>query len=323
MSKIKFYFNTKSLTYEKVQVRLWDRLKRLLGILISGLVFAAVTIFLAYRFFDSPKERQLRREIEALEENYVILNKKLDLVSKVLTELEERDDNIYRAIFEAQPIPGAVRKAGFGGADRYRDLERLSNNSLLLSTTKKMDHLTKALVVQSRSYDELIRLTNGKELMLASIPAIQPVSNKKLRRMASGFGYRTHPIYKTQHFHSGMDFAAPSGTPIYATGDGIVERADNTAQGYGNHVVINHGYGYKTLYGHMSRFAVRAGKKVKRGEVIGYIGSTGISTAPHVHYEVIRNGVKVNPVNYYYNDLSPAEYQAMIEMSATSNQSFD
>jgi murein DD-endopeptidase MepM/ murein hydrolase activator NlpD len=323
MSKIKFYFNTKSLTYEKVQVKLWDRVKRILGFLVTGLAFAAVTMFFAYTYFDSPKEKQLRREIEALTYQYEILNERMERVASVMQDLQERDDNIYRVIFEAEPIPSEMRNAGFGGIDRYRELEGLSNSDLLISTTKKLDQLSKKIYVQSKSFDEIVKMANNKSVLLASIPAIQPISNKNLRRMASGFGYRTHPIYKTTHFHTGMDFSAPVGTPVFATGDGVVERADNLAQGYGNHIVINHSFGYKTLYGHLSRFAVRAGKKVKRGDLIGYIGSTGMSTAPHLHYEVIRNNQKVNPVNYYYNDLSPEEYQAMIELSSQSNQSFD
>lgn len=323
MSKIKFYFNTKSLTYEKVQVKLWDRVKRILGFLITGLAFAAVTMFFAYTYFDSPKEKQLRREIETLSYQYEILNERMERVSMVVQNLQERDDNIYRVIFEAEPIPSEMRNAGYGGVDRYRELEGLSNSDLLIGTTVKLDKLSKQIYIQSKSFDEIVKMANNKSILLASIPAIQPISNKNLRRMASGFGYRTHPIYKTTHFHTGMDFSAPVGTPVFATGDGTIERADNLAQGYGNHIVINHNFGYKTLYGHLSRFAVKAGKKVKRGDLIGYIGSTGMSTAPHLHYEVIRNNQKVNPVNYYYNDLSPEEYQAMIELSSQSNQSFD
>jgi murein DD-endopeptidase MepM/ murein hydrolase activator NlpD len=323
MSKIKFYFNTKSLTYEKVQVKFLDRVKRVLGFLVTGIVFAAITMFFAYSYFDSPKEKKLKREIEVMEYQYDLLRERINQLEVVMNNLQERDDNIYRVIFEADPIPGTIRNAGFGGIDRYKKLEGLSNSELLVGTTQKLDQLAKKMYIQSKSFDELVKLANGKEAMLACIPAIQPISNKNLRNMASGYGYRTHPIYKTTHFHSGMDFSAPIGAPIYATGDGTVERADNTAQGYGNHVVINHGFGYKTLYGHMSRFNVRPGKKVKRGEIIGYIGSTGMSTAPHLHYEVIKGGNKINPINYYYNDLSPAEYQAMIELASTSNQSFD
>jgi len=323
MSKVKFYYNTKSLKYEKVQVRVWDRIKKALYFLATGLVFATLTIFIAYSYFDSPKEKKLKREIEELAYQYELVNTRLGQVATVLEDLQERDDNIYRVIFEAEPIPNDIRKAGFGGVDRYRDLEGYANSRLMVETTQKLDKISKQLYIQSKSFDEVVRMAKNKEIMLAAIPAVQPISNKELKRMASGFGYRTHPIYKTEHFHAGMDFAATTGTEIYATGDGIVERADDGAQGYGNHVVINHGYGYQTLYGHMSKFKVRAGQKVKRGDIIGLVGSTGTSTAPHLHYEVIKNGNKINPVNFYYNDLSPSEYEQMIEISSRASQSFD
>ena len=323
MSKIKFYFNTKSLTYEKVQVKFWDRFKRFLGFLITGLAFASVTMFFAYRYFDSPKEKQLKREIEGLKYQYDILDGRLNQMNLVLADLQNRDDNVYRVIFEADPIPAEIRNAGFGGVDRYRDLQGLGNSELMIETTKKLDKIAKKMYIQSKSFDDVVKLATNKSVLLASIPAIMPISNKNLKSMASGFGYRTHPIYKTAHFHSGLDFSAAIGTPIYATGDGIVEQADNLAQGYGNHVVINHNFGYKTLYGHMSRIAAKRGQKVKRGDIIGYVGSTGVSTGPHLHYEVIKNNTKINPVNFFYNDLSPSEYQAMIEQSSKNNQSFD
>lgn len=323
MSKIKFYFNTKSLTYEKVQVKFWDRFKRFLGFLITGLAFASVTMFFAYRYFDSPKEKQLKREIEGLKYQYDILDGRLNQMNLVLADLQNRDDNVYRVIFEADPIPAEIRNAGFGGVDRYRDLEGLGNSELMVETTKKLDKIAKKMYIQSKSFDDVVKLATNKSVLLASIPAIMPISNKNLKSMASGFGYRTHPIYKTAHFHSGLDFSAAIGTPIYSTGDGIVEQADNLAQGYGNHVVINHNFGYKTLYGHMSRIAAKRGQKVKRGDIIGYVGSTGVSTGPHLHYEVIKNNTKINPVNFFYNDLSPSEYQAMIEQSSKNNQSFD
>lgn len=323
MSKIKFYFNTKSLTYEKVQIKLWDRFKRFAGFLITGIAFASVTMFVAYRYFDSPKEKQLRREIETMKYQYDILENKLNQVNVVLSDMQNRDDNIYRVIFEADPIPSEIRNAGFGGVDRYKALEGFNSSNVVINVTKKLDKISKKMYIQSKSFDDVVKLANNKSVMLASIPAIQPINKKNLKSVASGFGYRTHPIYKTMHLHSGMDFSAPIGTPIYATGDGIVESADNLAQGYGNHVVINHNFGYKTLYGHMSRYAVRRGQKVKRGDVIGYVGNTGMSTGPHLHYEVIKNDVKINPINFYYNDLSPAEYELMIEQSSKSNQSFD
>ena len=232
-------------------------------------------------------------------------------------------DNIYRVIFEAEPIAEEIRKAGFGGVNKYSYLEGFSNSELLTKIDKKFDILTKQLYIQSKSFDQVIELTKNKNDMLSSIPAIQPVSNKDLGRMASGFGYRIDPIYKTRKFHAGMDFSAKTGTPIYATGNGKVFRVRKSKRGYGNHVIIDHGYGYKTLYAHMSKSSVKKNQKVNRGDIIGYVGNTGKSVAPHLHYEVHKDGKKVNPINFYYNDLSANEYEKMIEISNQSNQSFD
>lgn len=323
MSKIKYRFNPKSLTYERVKIS-WKELSlKILSYLTTGTVFAVITILIAYKFIDSPKEIQLQRELEISRMQLENLNRKFDQVGLVLKDMEERDNNIYRVIFEAEPIPSDIRRAGFGGVDRYSKLEGLSNSDILIETTQRLDQLTKQLYIQSKSFDEVVKMAQNKAEMISSIPAIMPINNKNLKHMPSGFGWRTHPIYKTSEFHPGMDFAAPTGTPIYSTGDGVIERADNLAQGYGNHVVVNHGYGYQTLYGHMSKIAVKAGQKIKRGELLGYVGSTGLSTAPHVHYEVIKNNEKVNPINYYYNDLSPEEYQVMLEQSSKASQSFD
>ena len=226
-------------------------------------------------------------------------------------------------IFEAEPIPASIREAGFGGVDRYKALLGYNNSELMIESTKRIDQISKQLYIQSKSFDELAKLVKSKEQLLACIPAIQPISNKDLKHVPSGYGWRTDPIYKTAEFHPGLDFTANTGTEIYATGDGIVITADAAAQGYGNHVVISHGFGYQTLYGHMSKIAVAIGKKVKRGELIGYVGSTGRSTGPHVHYEVIKSGEKVNPINFFFNDLSPAEYQEMITLASRPSQSFD
>lgn len=323
MSKVKYRFNTKSLTYEKVKVTFKERLWKVFSYLGTGLVFATVTIILAFKFLPSPVQKAQDREIQALRLQYDVLNKKMDQVQVVLKDLQDRDDNIYRVIFEAEPIPNSVREAGFGGADRYSVFDNYDNADLLKSSTERLDRLTKQLYIQSKSFDEVVNLAKSKERLLASIPAIMPINNKDLRHLPSGFGWRTHPIYKTQEFHPGMDFAAEQGTPIYATGDGMVEVADAAAQGYGNHVVLNHGFGYQTLYGHMSKIVARVGQKIKRGQLIGYVGSTGLSTAPHVHYEVIKNGEKVNPVNFYYNDLTPEQYQLLLELASKSSQSFD
>ena len=323
MSKVKYRYNTKSLSYEKVEVPFYKRVLKVLSYLATGTVFAALTILVAYTYIDSPKEKIQKREIEELKLQYELLANRFGQMSAVLSDLQNRDDNIYRMVFEAEPIPDNIRKAGFGGVDRYKELEGYENSSLMMEATKKMDRIAKQLYIQSKSFDEVIVLAKNKEKLLASIPAIQPISNKALKHVPSGFGWRTDPIYKTAEFHPGLDFTANTGTKIYATGDGIVERADNMAQGYGNHVVINHGFGYETLYGHMSRIVARVGQRVKRGELIGYVGSTGRSTGPHVHYEVIKNGGKINPINYFFNDLSPAEYEQMIEMASRASQSFD
>lgn len=323
MSKVKYKFNTKSLTYEKVSITFKERTLKLLSYLATGTVFATITIILAYNFLDSPKEKKLRREIEKLKLEYEALNGKMLMAEGVLADLQDRDNNIYRVIFESEPIPDNIRKAGFGGSDRYRNLQGYDNTQVMEETSQKLDRLLKQIYIQSKSFDDVLKLAKNKEEMINSIPAIMPLNIKNMIRQPGGFGWRTHPIYKTQEFHPGMDFPAAEGVPIYATGDGIVEQSDANMQGYGNHVVINHGYSYQTLYGHMSKIMVRAGQKVKRGQLIGLVGSTGLSTAPHLHYEVIKNGQKVNPINFYYNDLNPEQYQQMLQLSQQSSQSFD
>ncbi len=323
MSKIKYKFNTKSLTYEKVTISFFKRVGQALSYLGTGLVFATITIFIAFNYFDSPKEIQLKREISELKLQYDLINNRMEDVSEILDDIQNRDNNVYRTIFEAEPIPSSIRTAGFGGSDRYKELQGFNNSELVISTTKRLDRISKQLYIQSKSFDEVARLVKDKAILLASIPAIQPISNKDLRHQPSGFGWRTHPIYKTSEFHPGMDFAAPEGTVIHSTGDGVVVQADNSAHGYGNHVIVDHGYGYETLYGHMSKIAVRVGDAIKRGQLIGYVGNTGLSTGPHVHYEVRKNKQIVNPINFYYNDLTPAQYQKLIEISSQSSQSFD
>lgn len=323
MSKVKYRYNTKSLTYEKVEISLRRKILAVSSFLLTGVIFGALFFFLAYTYIDSPKEKELKRENAQLRLQYEFLDKKLDEVSVVLSDIQERDDNIYRVIFEAEPIADNIRKAGFGGVNRYKELEGFHSSELMVESSRKMDIILKQLYIQSKSYDDIINMAIKKEDMLASIPAIQPVSNKDLKRMASGYGPRIDPHYKTPAFHHGMDFTAPTGTPIYATGDGKVIRADNSARGYGNHVRIDHGYGYITLYAHMSKIKVRVGQKVKRGDVIGLVGNTGKSKGPHCHYEVRKNNKPINPVNFYFSDLSPVEYEIMVKMAGASNQSLD
>ena len=323
MSKIRYRFNRKTLNYERAVTSMRTHVFRVLSFLGTASVIGALAVVIAFKFFDSPKEKQLRRELEKMKLQYNLVNGRVENMNKVIEDLEHRDDNIYRVIFEAEPIPSDIRKAGFGGVDRYADLEGFDNSQLMLKLTQKVDRLAKEIYIQSKSFDEVIKMGEGKKQLLASIPAIMPISNKDLSHTPSGFGWRMHPIYKISKMHTGMDFTASLGTIIYATGDGIVEVADSESAGYGSHVVINHSYGYETLYGHMSKILVKKGQHVQRGEKIGLVGSTGTSTGPHCHYEVIKNGQKINPVNYYFLDLSPQEYATIVSQSDRNNQSFD
>lgn len=319
----KYKYNTKTLSYEKIDPNFRDYLIKVLGYAATGVVFAAIFITLTYTIYDSPKEKKLKQENEQLQLQYQVLNKRLDQFAEVLKDIQKRDDNIYRVIFEAEPIPENIREAGFGGVNRYKNLEGYSNSELLINTTKKLDQLTKQLYIQSKSYDDVFEMAKRKEDMLVSIPSIMPISNKDLNRIASGFGMRTHPILKIPLMHTGQDFSAKTGTEIYATGNGIVKAIKRSNRGYGNHIIIDHGYGYETLYAHLFKFNVRKGQKVTRGDVIGYVGNTGRSTAPHLHYEVIKNGKKINPINFYYNDLTPEQYEELINISSAPIQSFD
>jgi murein DD-endopeptidase MepM/ murein hydrolase activator NlpD len=323
MAKIKYIFNHKTLSYEKVHHRFRDKVRKVLSYVLTSVFFSFIVLVIGFSIIDSPKEKQLKRELAQLELQYDLLNNRMGEVTQVMQDMASRDNNIYRVVLDADPIPSSVRTAGYGGVDRYKDLEGFSNSNLMIETTRKMDQLVRQIYVQSRSYDEIEKLAKNKEQMLACLPAIQPIDSKQLKGILSGFGMRIHPIYKVEKMHTGIDFGAALGTPIYATGDGIVERADNLEQGYGNHVVINHGFGYQTLYAHMSRIAAVVGQKVKRGQIIGYVGSTGESTGDHLHYEVIKNGVKVNPINYFYNDLNPDEYKQIISIASQPTQSLD
>lgn len=320
MSKIQYRFNTKSLTVERVDRTFRDKLKVFLRYALAGMIFSVIVLLIGFTFFDSPKERILRREIQQYKTQYEIINDRLDGLTAVLEDIQERDDNIYRVIFEAEPIPSSVREAAFGGVDRYAHLSGYRNSELISETMQRIDQLASQLYVQSKSYDEVFDMAMNKADMLASIPAIVPIE-KGTERLMSGYGMRLHPIYKTMRMHEGVDFTADTGTPIYATGDGVVTRAERNRQGYGIMVEIDHGYGYTTKYAHMSEFKVRKGQKVSRGEVIGLIGNTGTSTAPHLHYEVIYNDRTVNPVYYFHNDLSPQEFEIIIERASRVNQS--
>jgi len=321
MPKTKFKIDPHSLEFVKVKITWRERFKKISISFISMLVFSGMVLSISYNFFPSPKELALKRENKQLSLQYELLTDKVNKLSTVLGDLEDRDDNIYRTIFEAEPISKEKRLAGIGGSDRYANLEGYQNSKNEVATTKKIDLLSRRLYIQSKSYDEVYNLAKNKEKMMAAIPAIQPISNKNLTSIASGFGLRIHPVYKTWRMHAGIDFTAPVGTPIYATGDGIVENPKSGMSGYGNVIVINHGFGYETLYAHCSKIIVRPGQKVKRGEIIAYVGNSGMSTGPHVHYEVRKGRTPINPINFFYQDLSPEEYEKVIEISSRANQS--
>jgi len=325
MSKTKYYFDSDNLEFVPIKRTFVQRFYRLSLFLTSSLIIGTfITIILLNTdFIDTPKEIVQAREIDNYELQLRLLNKKLDQVESTLSNIEERDNSLYRVYFEASPIPEEQRKAGFGGVNRYDYLEGYENSELIINTTERVDILTKELVIQSKSLDEIESLAKNKESLLSSIPTIQPVSGLDLKRMASGYGYRIDPFTKRRTMHWGMDFSAKTGTPIYATGDGKVIRADNRAVGFGNHVRIDHGFGYTSLYAHMSKITVRRGYKVKRGDLIGYVGNTGRSVAPHLHYEIIKDGVKINPINFYSGSLSPSEFEELVNLASQENQSLD
>lgn len=323
MNKTKYKYNPQSLSYDEVELTLRDRVLRMLTYIAAGGVFATIILIVAFAFFKSPREIQQERELENLQANYDKLNSKIGQMEQWLGEIQEKDDYTYRLTLEMEPLPDQMRQGGRGGYDRYKYLEGYEFSDLVINTTERLDMLTKKIYVQSKSLDEVIGMAQDKESMLMAIPAIQPIAHEDLTRLASGFGYRTHPIYKTVRMHTGIDFSAPRGTEIYASGDGVVERADSDAAGYGKHVVIDHGYGYQTLYAHMTSYAVNVGDEVVRGQLIGYVGSTGTSVSPHLHYEVIKNGIKIDPINFFSADFSPEEYAELRWRAEHTGQSFD
>ena len=323
MPNTKYKYNPDSLSFDKIRLGVKAILLRSLAYVIGSIIIAVVLNFLFGLFFDSPREKALKREIEQLTLQYDLIHREMGNLEKVIEHLQETDDNLYRTIFGAEPVQATQRQAGIGGVNRYNELEGFNNSKLVIETAKKLDLIRKKVYVQSKSFDDLVLLSREKEDMLRSIPAIIPISTKDLTRIASGFGLRIHPVYKISKFHSGMDFTAPLGTEVYASGDGIVESVLSSKRGMGNYIVINHGFGYTSLYAHLESFNVKEGRKVRRGDIIGYVGNTGMSVAPHLHYEIKLNGLNVDPVNYFFNDLSPAEYEEMIEIASKTGQSFD
>jgi murein DD-endopeptidase MepM/ murein hydrolase activator NlpD len=323
MKKIKYFYNTHTLRYEKLITPLRVKLLRVFAFLATSLVSATIITYLAFRFVGSPTEKILRGQNDELRYQLQQVKGEIGEINQQVSVLEKRDNDVYRSIFEAQPIPDSLRSRQLEAQQEIAKVESLPDGELIYAIDTTIGKLRSRIAVQKKSYDEIFGLIKNKEKLLAATPAIQPVSNKDLNRIASGFGYRIDPVYKTVKYHAGLDFAAPQGTPIYATADGVVKEAGASSGGYGNNVIINHGYGYETLYGHMYRVKTQAGKRVKRGEIIGYVGSTGKSTGPHCHYEVHKNGQKLDPVYFFYNDLGPNQFDELLKRAAASNQSLD
>ncbi|CAI8327674.1 MAG: Murein DD-endopeptidase MepM [Polaribacter sejongensis] len=322
MAKVKYYYDADTLSYRKIKVKKGDYYKKTVFGVLATFLTAFIGFIVFSQFIMSPNERAQNRELENLKFHYELLSKRMEEGTSILRQLQERDNNIYRTYFEANPISDEQRRAGFGGVNKYKYLEGFDNSIVITKLTKDIDVLSKQLVVQSKSLDEIVSLAKEKSKMLASIPAILPVKLEDLTRMASGYKWRMHPILKIRKFHKGMDFTAPPGTPIYASGNGTVIRAQRSAT-YGNVVYIDHGYGYKTVYAHMSKIKTKRWRKVKRGDLIGYVGNTGRSVSAHLHYEVHKNNRPLNPINFYYGDLTAEEFAAMQIAAEEEGQSYD
>ncbi|MBX2827943.1 MAG: M23 family metallopeptidase [Flavobacteriaceae bacterium] len=325
MSKVKYYYDSDTLSYRKIEPKKGRKFGYVLLFIAAAGLFGLLGVLILYNIpgVETPQEKSMKRELANLEFQYEILNRKMAQAEEVLEDLANRDNNLYRVYFEANPIPEEQRKAGFGGINRYKELEGYDNSNLIINSSQRLDILTKQIVVQSLSLDEITQLAEEKEQLLEAIPAIQPVNNEDLTRMASGYGYRTDPFTKARKFHWGMDFTAPRGTPVYASGNGVVIRADNAASGYGNHIRIDHGFGYQSLYAHLYKYNVKKGQKIKRGDLIGFVGSTGRSEAPHLHYEIFKDNERINPINFYYGNLSAEEFAELLKKSQQENQSLD
>jgi murein DD-endopeptidase MepM/ murein hydrolase activator NlpD len=323
MARIKYYYDTETCKYERIKTSTGDIILNTLGIFCLTVAMAVGLLILYGTYFESPKELLLRNEVKEMEFYYENLAAEVEKLHQQLSNIEYRDDNIYRVVLGAEPIDKSIREAGVGGLDRYEDIKskNIIHAELITKLSESVDNLRRKIYIESKSQDDVVNLAESKEKLFAAIPAIQPVANKQLIALASGFGLRIHPIYKVKKMHTGIDFAAAIGTPIYATADGVIDKLDVSFSGYGKMIEIDHGFGYRTRYAHMHGFAVRQGQKVKRGDLIGYVGDTGLSTAPHLHYEVFVNGVHANPVHYFFNDLNPAEYEKIIELASIENQS--
>mgnify|MGYP001825348609 FL=1 len=325
MSKVKYYYDPDTLSYRKIETKKSRRYRNIALFFIGSFLYGLLSLILLLNtnLINTPQELSLTRELNNYELQFELLDKKMEQIEHVLANIEDRDNNIYRLYFEANPIPEEQRRAGFGGINRYKSLEGFNNSEMVIATTERLDIIKKQMAIQSKSLDEITKLAAEKEKLLAAIPAIQPINNEELTRMASGFGWRSDPFTKARKMHYGMDFTSPRGTPIYASGDGKIIRADNNSSGFGKHIRIDHGYGYLSLYAHLSKYNVKKGQKVKRGDLIGFVGSTGRSEAPHLHYEVWKDKDKINPINFYYGSLSPKEFENMLKYANQENQSLD
>jgi murein DD-endopeptidase MepM/ murein hydrolase activator NlpD len=323
MPRTKYKFNPDSLSFDKVRLGIRELLLRSLAYFTGSIMIALIYWVIFAAFFDSPKEKALKREVEQMTIQYALVQREMANIENVLEGLEKTDDNLYRTIFEAEPIPATLREGGAGGVNRYKSLEGYSNSNLVIETANRLDKIRKRVYLQSKSFDYLIELAMNKEEMLRSVPAILPISNKDLTRTASGYGLRVHPIYKIIRFHYGMDFTAPAGTDVYATGNGVILAVKPSLRGLGKHIIVDHGFGYTSIYAHLSNFNVRVGQKVQRGDIIGFVGSTGQSVANHLHYEIKLNGVNIDPVNFYFEDLTPEMYERIVEIASKTGQSFD
>lgn len=319
----KYVFNPKTLNFDRFVEPLVNKVGRVVVFLLTTFVFAMGIVVLVFLFFGSPREKMQAREIEYLRLEYQILEDRLNDMEAVTDELEQRDNDIYRVIFEADPVPSSVRKSGFSSSDRYEDLIGYKNSDVVMHVAGKLDTIASRLYYQSVSYDKVFEMARKKSEMLSCIPAIIPVKTTDIKQISSYFGYRTDPIYKVTKYHSGMDFAASKGTDVYASGDGVVVELERNYWGYGNVVTIDHGYGYQTRYAHLSKFAVKKGQKVKRGQLVGYVGSTGKATGPHLHYEVLKNEKQVDPIHFFFNDLSPEQYEMILEQAALPSLTMD
>ena len=322
MAKKKYKINPETLAMEQVEhgFRYWVRQTGIY--IIAGIVIGILFLYLFLTFFPSPREKQLLREKASLESQLEVLNNQVDQMQVVMTDLQQRDDNLYRVLFGAEPIPLSVRQGAQRKIDYYEQLAQMTNSELAADLSLKVDLLEKEIYVQAKSYDEVAQMAKEQEIRMENIPAIQPVMNKDLKRVASGYGMRIDPVYHVRKFHQGMDFTAPTGTEVFATGNAKVDFA-GWKQGYGNTVILDHGYGYKTLYAHLYKILVRKGQKVRRSDIIALVGNTGKSTGPHLHYEVRLNNKPVDPRNYYFYDLSPEEYDQMIQLSNNFGQMLD